>query len=543
MSWQLMNFVDPIIHPIVDIQGQLAQFTALHRDAHNRLLGQATSLTAAGGLDLFAGSGAIAYTDAVEQYIAVSERHMQILDQATRSANSFINGIMGAVANASTAFLDEELVSHILDQLTPDDVIQRGGESVMSIIHDMVNTIGNMASSGGGFLGNLVTLNFGGMVNDAGQMIHDTGQLVGDAWKLLGDIPRVLTQWAEDIYNTVKSWGIAIEQYIAALFFYVPHVTKGTPTNEETSASIAFNKDPNMEMLAQKISAQENANTKIGIEMVGPNTILVTLAGTNIEHPGLDTNLPNALDAGGGDKNNPYLQDINAAIEQYIQEHHLPPGTQVIVAGHSLGGIEAEYLAENNGTTNYTVSQVITFGSPQIGPPVQGVQYHQYFNQYDPITLTSWYELKPFYQVGGLPGTAGAIYALNTGNPKIKAAFLNETLIRGNPNNMPSNPSPSQWLNDHNYSNGKTNWYLQNQHFTVNGTKVGSIPNGGNSMNPVGQTEFYQGTPQNNAADWTRTTLQIGSDMLTADLPSIPDIPFLNTHLNSCLLMPVSCLP
>lgn len=534
MSWQLMNFVDPIVSPMVDIQRQLGQFTSLHRDAHNRLRFQATGLTAAGGLDLFAGSGATAYTSAVEQYIAVSERHMHLLDQTSSSASSCINTIMEAVATASTAFLDEGLVSHILTQLTQEDVIQRGGESVMSIIQDMIRTIGNMASSGGGFLGNLVTLNFGGMLNDAGQMIHDTGQLVGDAWKLLGDIPRVLTQWAEDIYHAVKSWLIAIEQYISALFFYVPHVTKGVATNAETSASVQFNKNPNMETLAQKIDAQEHTGTKIGIEMVGPNTILVTLAGTDPSHPGWDTNLANALDAGGGDKNNPYLKDINAAIEQYIQEHHLPPGTQVIVAGHSLGGMEAEYLAENNGTTNYTVSQVITFGSPQIGPPVAGVQYHQYFNQYDPITLSSWYELQPLYQAGGLSGAAAGVYALNTGNPQVKAAFLNETLIPGNPNAMPSNPSPSQWMDDHNYFNGKTNWYLQSQPFTVNGTQIGSIPNSTNTINPIGQTEFYQGTPQNYAADWTRAGLQSASDV--AGVPNMP-------NLNSCLLIPANCMP
>jgi len=534
MSWQLMNFVDPIVGPMVDIQRQLVQFTSLHRDAHNRLRSQATGLTAAGGLDLFAGSGATAYTSAVEQYIAISERHMRILDQTSSSANSCINTIMGAVANASTAFLDEGLVSHILNQLTQDDVIQRGGESVMSIIQDMVSTIGNMASSGGGFLGNLVTLNFGGMLNDASQMIHDAGQLIGDAWKLLGDIPRVLTQWAEDLYHAVKSWVSTIEQYISALFFYVPHVTKGVASSAETSTAVQFNKNPNMEILAQKIGAQEGTNTKIGIEMVGPNTILVTLAGTNAEHSALDTNLANALDAGAGDKNNPYLQDINAAIEQYIREHNLPPGTQVIVAGHSLGGIEAEYLAENNGTTNYTVSQVITFGSPQIGPPVAGVQYHQYFNQYDPIPLTSWYELQPLYQAGGLPGVASGIYALNTGDPRIKAAFVNETLIPGNPNNMPSNPPLSKWADDHNYTNSKTNWYLQSQQFSVNGTQVGSIPNNTNTINPIGQTEFYQGTPQNYAADWTRAGLRISSDL--AGVPNIP-------NLNSCLLMPANCLP
>jgi len=519
MSWQLVDFVGPIINPLRDARGQIEQFTSLHRDAQNALQAMGTSLTNAGGLDLFVGDGAVAFSDAIAQYMSGSAWHMQVLDQAVSATTACANAVWEAAAVAAGASLDEGLVSEVLSRLTHDDVIRNGGNSVMSIINDMKNTLGNMASSGGGFFGHLIHGDIGGALHDVGREFSDAGHLVGDVMGLLDDIAGVLFQWAERIYETVRGWIEAIVSFVQALFFYKPHITKGTPTQSQINYDKAFNQNPNMLTLYRKIDAQEATGNKIGIEQLGPNTLLVTLAGTDTSNSAWPTNLPDALDAGAGDKNNPYLLDIEAAIEQYIQENHLPPGTQIVVAGHSLGGIEAEYLAENNGKTNYTVKDVITYGSPQIGPPVSGVQYDQYFNRYDPITLTSWYELGPIAQMFGIPAALLAAHNLDTGPVQNKASFIKETPVPGNYNNFPSNPSLGNLVSmqDHQYKNDT---WLQTQHIPLNHTTLGPINGNGTS----GQTQFYVGTPQNEAADWTRFSIQAILDLKTPSLPGIQSI-------------------
>lgn len=519
MSWQLVDFVGPIINPLRDAHSQLDQFTSLHRDAQNALQAMGTNLTNASGLDLFVGAGAGAFSEAIAQYMSGSAWHMQVLDQAASATMACANAVWEAAAVAAGASLDEGLVSEVLSRLTHDDVIRSGGNSVVAIINDMKKTLGNMASSGGDFFGHLIHGDIGGALHDAGREFSDAGHLVGDVMGLLDDIAGVLFHWAERIYETVKGWIEAIVSFVQALFLYKPHITKGTPTQLQMSADRAFNQKPNMLTLYREIDAQEATSNKIGIEQLGPNTLLVTLAGTDTNHSAWSTNLADALDAGAGDKNNPYLRDIEAAIEQYIKENHLPPGTQIIVAGHSLGGIEAEYLAENNGKTNYTVKDVITYGSPQIGPPVSGVQYDQYFNRYDPITLTSWYELGPIVRAVGIPGALLAAYNLDTGPVQNKASFIQETPVPGNYNKFPSNPSLYNLasMQDHQYTNDT---WLQNQPIPLGHTTLGSINGSGTS----GQTQFYVGTPQNQSADWTRFSLQAILDLRTPSLPGIQPI-------------------
>jgi hypothetical protein len=76
----------------------------------------------------------------------------------------------------------------------------------------------------------------------------------------------------------------------------------------------------------------------------------------------------------------------------------VPPGSSLIIAGHSLGGMEAQNLiADPWFTTRYHAIRVITFGSPKTTPPVGN--YSRFVTIGDPIICTApWRFLDNFDQ-------------------------------------------------------------------------------------------------------------------------------------------------
>lgn len=212
-----------------------------------------------------------------------------------------------------------------------------------------------------------------------------------------------------------------------------------------------------MQGIAQLIFSQYGTSQPIMVTMLANGTLLVTVAGLEIDKWGQSNNLPNAIDAGLGDANNPYRQDVQAAIDAFMRAHGLPPGTKVIIAGHSYGGIVALELAHDNGKTDFTVTDVITFGSPQVDPQTPGVNYREYFDQYDPVPYLSVYKsgwLLPLMQISPAAAIAIAYGFYELATPQQKAAYLGETYIKnigddpGNPIGdhlaYPNNGSPSQ---------------------------------------------------------------------------------------------------
>jgi hypothetical protein len=80
---------------------------------------------------------------------------------------------------------------------------------------------------------------------------------------------------------------------------------------------------------------------------------------------------------------NEYFVDIEDAIYQYI-----PTGATLIIAGHSLGGMEAQNIAANPRIrTIYHVARVITYGSPQTVTDVPPTSYQRFATHPDPVPL------------------------------------------------------------------------------------------------------------------------------------------------------------
>ncbi len=103
--------------------------------------------------------------------------------------------------------------------------------------------------------------------------------------------------------------------------------------------------------------------------------------------------------------------------------NQIPRGANIIVAGHSLGGMDGENLIANSAIQfYYHPVELITYGSPITQPPVAGVKYVRYSSPNDIVRLTalgSWIsnpsqwiyvnnpgqnpELAPFFQPGSNP--------------------------------------------------------------------------------------------------------------------------------------------
>ncbi len=132
----------------------------------------------------------------------------------------------------------------------------------------------------------------------------------------------------------------------------------------------------------------------------GMKGLLVTIGGTDPFH-WWDDSVITALMTGEDLPNNPYMLDVKDAIVLYMSEYPHMEGAEITFAGYSLGGMVAQKLAEivaskrQTALTRYRlhVTNVITYGSPVMGPPVNNeVRYAMYDAICDPIPLLSVYE-------------------------------------------------------------------------------------------------------------------------------------------------------
>jgi len=122
-----------------------------------------------------------------------------------------------------------------------------------------------------------------------------------------------------------------------------------------------------------------------------PDTYLVMLAGTDLFKPAQATSLPEDVAAEFGVPD-PYY----AAIKQAIRKH-IPKGAQVILAGHSLGGMEAENIVTDHWLDqHYRFTHVITFGAPKTGASINpNVTYTAFDLAGDPVTAITLFQWPP----------------------------------------------------------------------------------------------------------------------------------------------------
>jgi hypothetical protein len=108
------------------------------------------------------------------------------------------------------------------------------------------------------------------------------------------------------------------------------------------------------------------------------NTYLVALSGTDLRW-NQTTGLVEDITAELGIPDlysNTVINDVVSAV---------PSGATLILAGHSLGGMEAQNLVPQLIGKGYQISVVETFGSPETGIGVQGPKYMEFATPTDPV--------------------------------------------------------------------------------------------------------------------------------------------------------------
>lgn len=108
-------------------------------------------------------------------------------------------------------------------------------------------------------------------------------------------------------------------------------------------------------------------------------TFLVLLAGTEFKFGQSNNLFTDTLSTWGN--LNEFFVDITDALYTAV-----PSRANVIIVGHSLGGMEAQNVAANPQVQSiYKVIEVITFGSPKTVEDVQGVRYVRFMIAMDPV--------------------------------------------------------------------------------------------------------------------------------------------------------------
>jgi hypothetical protein len=110
-----------------------------------------------------------------------------------------------------------------------------------------------------------------------------------------------------------------------------------------------------------------------------PNTYLLLLSG--MEGPWLGNAQATSLEESAEEAAQQvsfYRRWVLYALQQASKRGDLPPGADIIIAGHSLGGMIAHNLLADgtlSGALNVRVPKIVTFGSPITSPRIDGTSY------------------------------------------------------------------------------------------------------------------------------------------------------------------------
>ena len=147
----------------------------------------------------------------------------------------------------------------------------------------------------------------------------------------------------------------------------------------------------NQQDMAKAVFDRYDTSHPIGIVKAkrGPqdknDTYVLLLSGTEPVNFSQATTLPQDIGA-AYNQNDRYRHSIMVAL----QESGVKKSDNLIVAGHSLGGMEAQNLvADKDFQAKYHASAVVTFGSPKTCPEQPGVHYDRFEAKGDPVVFAS----------------------------------------------------------------------------------------------------------------------------------------------------------
>ncbi len=143
----------------------------------------------------------------------------------------------------------------------------------------------------------------------------------------------------------------------------------------------------NFRELAAFVFQRYETGHPIGIIQVqGMNrpTYLIVLSGTE-RRPGQATWIPEDIFSAFNSSDR-----FRTNILRAMQDYGIPRGADIIVAGHSLGGMEAQNLiTDRRFRDRYNANSVVTFGAPITANNRPGVQYARFAAWGDPVPRAS----------------------------------------------------------------------------------------------------------------------------------------------------------
>jgi Lipase (class 3) len=175
--------------------------------------------------------------------------------------------------------------------------------------------------------------------------------------------PSPLRDWF--LLRTFQSSVIlfAITLTIGPLWFFWPHFNQKEP--EPTIKQIHNSQD-----LAKFVFSQYSTLKPICITAIEnlKSSYLVTFSGTELDNPVQATNVTEDIVAASAvEWLSPFIGSVKKALESYRASRASSGEPEnLILAGHSLGGMEAEIIAADHELLgNYHIFRLITFGKPK----------------------------------------------------------------------------------------------------------------------------------------------------------------------------------
>jgi hypothetical protein len=208
---------EKIAQPFDDAASVVRQLSKLYRDANQRLHNNHQTL-----IVTFEGLGADAFTNMIGKQVKWVDGIVGFLDDQAgffETCASDVRSAAQGVEDALSPFMD--LAQRVVDQLTPDIVVEQGESAVQAVLNDMKAQLKREMHDGGSFLSDIAHGHFGAAADDLVDGAEGLARLGEDAIGLVASLEPYLCQWAADIYqgvnwllNKLTSWSIDVMDWL-----------------------------------------------------------------------------------------------------------------------------------------------------------------------------------------------------------------------------------------------------------------------------------------------------------------------------------------
>lgn len=306
------------------------------------------------------------------------------------------------------------------------DGITGAGESVVDSITDGASWLSDKIGQGMDWTGDRIRdgLDFlGGKVEDGKRMLDSAVSAIRDfEWPSLSELG------VEGLSAAVRGAGFLRDLLPGEDRHWAEDGTGYADAPREVTPEASSLRSPSD--LAEIVRNTNNSYAHSGGDDAETGTVSMTVVNDGDGRPqGVIVNIPGTEKWGPGAGDNPFDLTGNAelaglsgtsagteatadAIRQLYADQNIPPGTPIMLNGHSQGGMVAASLAgDPDFTSEFTVTNLMTYGSPVDNlPAVEGI---------DQINIAHSHDLVPKLDGGGFPtgGGTGTDVVVDSGKP------------------------------------------------------------------------------------------------------------------------------